>query len=264
MESYFKELADWALDHDVPSTTHAYGPRRDQVADLRLPDGDGPHPVAVVVHGGFWEERFGRETTTALAVALALAGWASWNVEYRRLGGGGGVPTTLADVLAATEAVRKVDADLDRTRPVAIGHSTGAQLALWLAGTERVGAAVGLAGVCDLEHAARVGLGDGAAVRFAGGTPEEVPEAYRAADPMRRLPTGVPQLLLHGSADPNVPSEHSRRYEQAARRAGDRCELVELDGANHFDVIDPRSEAWTRIVAELDELRPTVEPTLRR
>lgn len=253
-EEFFAELNAWTRRQDWPLATHRYGDGDDQLGELRLPaEGEG-WPVAIVVHGGFWRTRFDRETTAAIAVALAQAGWASWNVEYRRLGNGGGIPVTLEDVGAATDLLLGMDLPIDRARAVAIGHSSGGHLALWLAGTGRVAAAVGLAGICDLEHAVVNGLGEGAALELAGGTPAERPKAYDEADPMRRLPTGIPQLLVHGAADDRVAVEYSRRYRSAALAAGDRCELLEPENADHFNLVDPRSDAWAAAAAGLDRL----------
>ncbi|HEV7639416.1 MAG TPA: prolyl oligopeptidase family serine peptidase, partial [Gaiellaceae bacterium] len=214
--------------------------------DLRLPAGAGPHPVALVLHGGFWRAPFTRRNTSAVSAALTRAGWASANVEYRRLGPGG-YAATLADVAAARTHLDTLDASLDLRRTMAIGHSAGGHLALWLAATGRVSSVVALAGVCDLEDAARAGLGQHAVQEFLGGEPSEAPKAYAAADPARRLPLGVPQLLVHGTADDRVPFAHAERYAERARAAGDDCSLLALDGVDHFDVIDPRTEAWRAI-----------------
>lgn len=246
LETFLADLDAWAAAGPAPETLQ-YGPGPEQVVDLLLPAGEGPHPVALLVHGGFWRARFDRSTMAALAVDLTRRGVAAANVEYRRVGNGGGIPETLEDVEAAADAVARFGAPLDPARVVAVGHSAGGHLALWLAGTGTVRAAVSLAGVCDLAGAAGEGLGDGAAVELAGGLPAERPEAYTLADPLGRLPTGVPQLLVHGDADDCVPVEQSRRYARAAAAAGDRCELLELPDVGHFELIDPRDAAWRRI-----------------
>ena len=253
---FFDELGRWADAARVPVTTHRYGPDAEHEADLRLPAGAGPFPVAVVLHGGFWQAEFTREIMSAVAVALTQAGWATWNVEYRRVGAGGGIPQTLEDVHAAVPALERFGVPFARSRPVAIGHSAGGHLALWLAATGSVGAAVGLAAVCDLAAAAREGLGGGAAVELAGGLPEAVPEAYERADPITRLPTGVPQILVHGDRDDRVPVAQSRAYAERARTTGDECELVELRGAGHFELIDSRTASWRAVEAALAKLRP--------
>lgn len=226
--------------------THRYGPDPGQVADLYPPAGE-PRGTAVVVHGGFWRARFTRANSAAIAIDLARRGYETWNLEYRRVGAGGGVPATLDDMGAAVQSLAPA--------AIVIGHSAGGQLALWLAATGHVSVSVSLAGVCDLAGAARAGLGDGAAVEFVGGAPEERPDAYELADPMVRLPTGIPQILVHGDADDRVPVEQSRRYADAARAAGDPCELLELPGVGHFELIDPRSDAWATAVARIEGLR---------
>jgi Dipeptidyl aminopeptidases/acylaminoacyl-peptidases len=110
-------------------------------------------------------------------------------------------------------------------------------------------AAVSLAGVCDLVEGARLAVGDGAVAAFVGDAD------LALADPMHRLPAGVPQLLVHGDLDDRVPIELSRRYAAAARAAGDRCELHELPGVGHFEPIDPRSQAWSEAATALDRFQ---------
>lgn len=242
-----------------PAPAVRYGDHPDQLANLHLPAGEGgPWPVVVVVHGGFWRERWDRTTATPLARDLAARGYLAWNIEYRRVGQeGGGWPGTLDDAGAAVDALADVE-EADTERVAAVGHSAGGHLALWLAAREkprvRVRAAVSLAGVADLESGARAGLGDGAVVDFVGGGADDVPERYARASPAELLPLGVPQLLVHGGRDEIVPPEQSRAYAEKAGAAGDDVELVELPGADHFDVIDPGHDAWAAVVARLPRL----------
>lgn len=264
VQALLGKLAAFVAEAGVTRVTHPYGRTPEQVAELVLPpDGRTPHPVAVLLHGGFWRARFDRSTMAALAVDLARRGWASWNVEYRRAGTGGGPLEAITDARSAIAHLERVHEPLDLDRIVLVGHSAGAQLALCavgaLAGPEnvrppRASAVVCLAGVCDLESAAREGIGEGATVQFMGGTPEEVPELYAAADPIRRLPSGARVLLVHGDRDGRVPLEQSRAYLRAARHEGERCELLELPGTDHFDLIDPSSEAWAAVAERLPEL----------
>lgn len=254
LATFLTRLAEWVDEASWPVETTAYGDDADQVGELRLPEGPGPHPTAVVIHGGFWRAAYTHATTAAISVALARAGWATWNLEYRRVGSGGGYPETLEDVAAGTDALARLDAPLDLDRTVAIGHSAGGHLALWLASTGRVAGAVGLAAVSDLTAAASEHLGGDAAVEFLGGTPDDVPEAYGAADPALLLPFGVPQVLAHGTQDDRVPIAQSRSHIERARAAGDACRLLELEGVDHFDVIDPRSRAWSAIQDALTEM----------
>lgn len=251
------ELADLVTAAGGRPHTHAYGPDAEQVGDLLLPVTPGEHPVAVLLHGGFWRARFTRSSMAALAVDLADRGWATWNVEYRRTGNGGGVPETLEDVRAAVRALAQLPAPLDRRRVIIIGHSAGGQLGLCVADEPLVAAVVSLAGVCDLRGAYAEGIGEGAAAEFMGAAPDERPDAYRLADPLARCPTGVPVLLVHGDADQRVPVAHSRRYAQAAGEAGEgRCELMEVAGVDHFALIDPRTQTWAAVAARLETLAP--------
>jgi acetyl esterase/lipase len=256
VQALIAELSDWATAQGRPPRTHRYGSDPDHEADLLMPTATGgrSHRVVVLLHGGFWRARFTRATMAALAVDLTDRGWATWNVEYRRMGTGGGVPETLDDVRAAIDALTHLDAALDRSQVVVIGHSAGGQLALCTAGMPAVAGVVSLAGVCDLGSGARERIGDSAVLEFLGGTPQERPEAYAIADPTRLLPTGVEVLLVHGDADDRVPVQQSRGYARVARAAGDRCELLELTGVDHFALIDPRTPVWATIAGQLDAL----------
>jgi acetyl esterase/lipase len=201
---------------------------------------------------------------TPLAHDLAARGYLAWNVEYRRVGQvGGGWPGTLVDAAAAVDALEGVpDADLERL--AAVGHSAGGHLALWLAarskqavdapgGSPRIGVrlAVSLGGVCDLVRGADAELGAGACAALLGGGPADVPERYAMASPAALLPLGTRQVLVHGGRDDVVPPSQSRDYAAAARAAGDDVELVLIDDADHFDLIEPSNRAWKEVADRL-------------
>ena len=251
----------------------AYGDDAQQFGELYLPDGPGPHPVVILIHGGFWRAPYDLTLMSGLAQDLARRGIAAWNIEYRRVGdAGGGWPGTLQDVAHAADYLHTVAATyaLDLHRVVPIGHSAGGQLAFWLAGRPLMAAdsplaalatsplnyagAVSLAGALDLEHTWRLNLGKGAAAEFLGGAPREVPERYAAASPAALLPLGVPQVLLHGTSDDRVLLEVSQAYARKARAAGDPVTLIELPGADHFVLIDPTSAAWDTTLEETTRL----------
>ncbi|MGL6278676.1 MAG: alpha/beta hydrolase family protein [Gaiella sp.] len=246
LTALLEELERWSAERTGTVEQVAYGLHPDQVLDLRLPAGAGPHPLALVLHGGFWRPPYTRSGTAALAVALVEQGWATANAEYRRLGPGAYRPM-LDDVAAAGDALPGFAAT------VAVGHSAGGHLALWLAAQGRVDAVVALGGVCDLRAAAAAGLGTGAVAELLGGLPGERAAAYREADPAAHLPLGRPQVLVHGTHDDRVPIEHARAYAERSRAAGDDCRLVEVD-AGHFEPIDPRSAVWPTLCEVLATL----------
>jgi acetyl esterase/lipase len=213
-----------------------YGSHPSQVAELFSPD-EEPRGVAVVIHGGFWRGSYDRHLMDDLCRDLVERGWAAWNLEYRRLGDGGGWPHTFEDVEAGIRHLKASNKVL-----LAIGHSAGGHLALWAAAYGLVTGAVSQAGVCDLAEAARLGLSRGVVHELLP------PEAYAHASPAELLPLGVPQLLVHGEADDIVPVELSRSYHAAAVEAGDEVDLVTLPGVAHFEHLDPSSSAWRAVI----------------
>ena len=233
------------------TVAHRYGTHPQQVADLHRPKPPGPHPVAVVLHGGYWQRPYGKLIMRPLCEDLARRGWAAWNVEYRRLGReGGGWPQTFDDVALAIDHLATLDESLDLERVTAVGHSAGGQLALWAGARPRFPAdapgarprvmlsgVLALGAVCDLRLAGDI------ASRLVGGTPEEVPERWALADPMRQVPLHIPVALVHAPADETVPVKHSRAYAAAARAAGADVTLIEPPGG-HQDPINPGSAAW--------------------
>ncbi|MGH3622223.1 MAG: prolyl oligopeptidase family serine peptidase [Sciscionella sp.] len=246
-------------DAGVPAPIHiGYGEHPSQFGQLHLPSGERTCPVVVVLHGGFWAQRYGLDLGTPLAADLANRGVAAWNLEYRRLGGGGGWPGTFIDVARGVDALRTMAGEhrLDLDHVVTLGHSAGGQLAVWAAGRHRLPAeapgadpdvrpvgAVSQAGVLDLVRAARDGLGGMAVPSLLGGVPDTVPERYSWASPTELVPIGVPVSCVHGTSDTIVPISQSESYKQAADRAGDRAEVIRVPGG-HLEQIDPSTPAW--------------------
>ncbi len=246
-----------------------YGEDQAQHGVLHLPDGSGPHPTVVLIHGGFWLARYDASQMTPLAEDLVSHGWAVWNVEYRRVGNGGGWPATFEDIAAATDHLAAITethpVDLDRV--VAIGHSAGGQLAAWLAARPGLPAdapgadpevavhtVISQAGLLDLRGAAAQRLGGRSTQRFLGGAPDEVPDRYDLASPTERVPLGVPTVAVHGSADDLVPATQSRSFVDAATTAGDDATVVVVDGEGHFEHLDTGSRAWGAVHDALREL----------
>lgn len=239
-------------DHRLP-----YGKDPLQFGDLRLPSGMGPFPVVINIHGGFWRAAYDLEHNGHLCEALRAKGIATWSLEYRRLGNpGGGWPGTFDDVKAATEHTRELAKTypLDLKRAIAMGHSAGGHLALylgfeipWLKGV------ISLAGVADLRRAFELKLSKEVVKDFLGGTPAEVADRYKTASPIERLPMGKPVILIQGEKDNIVPPEIATRYAEAAKKAGDKVTLDLLPGG-HFELIDPSASQWATVEQRVQSL----------
>ncbi len=263
------------LDRTPPQADHrlAYGALPLQFGDLRLP---GPRgglraPVVVLIHGGWWQNSYDLSYLGFLCEALRMVGVATWSLEYRRVGdAGGGWPGTMADVSAGFDYLAELAKSypLDLYRVAAAGHSAGGQLAFWLAGRGHIpaesplslpqpkvhpGAVVGLAGAVDLRLCVELGgffrfrRSRPMAESLLGGSPSQVPDRYRAANPGDLLPFGSRQILLQGSEDDQIPPELPLRWAEKARQQWDRVDVQILPGADHFDVVDPQSKAWPAV-----------------
>jgi acetyl esterase/lipase len=228
-----RDAADILTDPPPPPADErvAYGPEPLQFADLRNVDGDA---LAIVLHGGSWRATYNLIHLAHLCIRLDEIGVPTLNVEYRRVGDpGGGWPGSLEDVVLAVELAKTL-----ARQPVLVGHSAGGHLALLAAKRTRL-PVVALAAVCDPP----TWRNDAVAAFFGGGS--RVPEA----SPLAQAPTGTPTILVHGTGDDVVPFEQSRRYADAAGAT-----LRPLEGAGHFEPIDPRSpevDVTLRAVQEL-------------
>ncbi len=249
----------------APSTSIRYGEDPLQVVDLWLPEGAGPHPVALMVHGGCWQTEIADRTIMNwIADDLRRRGIAVWNIDYRGVDRpGGGYPGTFQDVAAAADALRTHAARhrLDTGRVVAIGHSAGGHLALWLAARRRLPAGsplrtgdplriaevVSLGGLPDLEEAARgpgSGCGTEVIARISGGR-------FAETSVPRLAPLGVKQVLINGMQDRIIPTAYAEGYAAPTRAAGDDVRVRMLDATGHVELIAPETAAWAAAVEEL-------------
>jgi acetyl esterase/lipase len=240
-----------------------YGPDPAQFGELSLPEEPALGTV-VLIHGGFWRARYDLSLARPLAADLAARGYAAWNLEYRRTGAGGGWPATFEDVAAGIDLLATLP--VDTSRVVAVGHSAGGQLGVWAAaraglpdgmpGTRPRVAVTGVVsqgGVLALADCARDRLGADAALDFMGGGPDELPAAYRLADPMTRLVMPATVVCLHSRRDQRVPYSYSERYVAASAAAGGHASLVETVG-DHFTLIDPATPDWAAVLDALPGL----------
>ena len=230
---------------DAPDATLQYAGHSDGVVDFHLP-ASGAGPSVLLIHGGFWKQRYDRTHTRPAARALADLGYVVATPEYRRVGGGGGWPTTWQDLAAATRALPDLCADVDLhwEVPVVVGHSAGGHLALLLASSEvDLAGVVALAPVCDLRAALDLSLGSAATAAFLNGTDPG------PADPMSLTPRpGLRVEIVHGDRDEDVPISLSRDY--TARHPG--TAFTELD-CGHMELITPGSAAWPAVVRAVAE-----------
>lgn len=249
----------------------AYGADSLQWGVLRVPEGPGPHPVIVMMHGGCWVGLHRPGHVEPLMEALTARGWATWNLSHRNANDvGGGWTGTFEDVSAGVDFLRELAADhpIDTTRVVTMGHSAGGHLALWTATRDganplRLAGAISLGGIPDLRaHAVQDPNPCDDGVRaLLGGWPDEQPERYAAASPAEHLPLGVPQLFLHGRHDYVVPWQQVEAYAAAATEAGDDVTVRIFEDASHFEVIAPASGVWQASIAPaLIEWLQSLEP----
>ncbi len=243
-------------------THHTYGELPDQFGELRTPANSHARPLVVLIHGGFWRDQYHCDLMHPLAESLYDAGYASWNIEYRRVGPtGGGYPTTLTDVRAGIDHVTGPDwSDPGWPALVVIGHSAGGHLALWNASRADAGTrpalTIGLAAVADVIAANRNRVGVDATTNFFGGDIDDVPENYAAGQPNPASFHGR-VVLIHGDTDDSVPLAQS----YAIADHVDRLEV--LEGVDHFDVINPDHASWQIVVDELTSLDSSVGETDR-
>src|SRR6266536_617451 len=244
----------------------AYGSDPNQFLDLRLPSSRKKirslYPVIINIHGGFWRAKYNLEHAGHLCAALTAKGLATANLEYRRVGNEGGAwPGTFADIRSAYHFLLQNAErhNLDAGKVVVMGHSAGGQIALCLAAHEPgVNRIISLAGIVDLQRAYKLHLSNDAVFEFLRGTPAEVPDQYREADPMELSIPQAQQWLIHGTADEVVSVDFSRDYITAKKKRPDKekedAHLLEIPAAGHFDLIDPRSQAWKQVAETVHQL----------
>ena len=271
------EVSDIMTAADLPALGNppahariAYGDGPLQFADLRLPDGSGPHAVMILIHGGCWLSKYDITYFGKLADALAQSGIATWTVEYRRVGDeGGSWPGTFQDIATAADHLLSVakEYSLDTRRIIASGHSAGGHLALWLAARQqfeknalfrssyqlRLKGVLALAPAPDLTMLHKNGVCNNVIDKLMGGSPEEFPDRYAIGSVTELVPLGLPQVVLIGSYD-FAWREAGHRYYQQALAANDDVRLIEAPESGHFEMIDPDSSPWPLVLDAAHEL----------
>lgn len=266
----FQALPSGAADHRI-----TYGQDPNHFGDLRLPAGDGPYPLAILIHGGCFTARFADLRDMApMAEALKARGIATWNVEYRRLGqAGAGWPGTYLDIARAVDHVRTLAPKytLDLKRVIIVGHSAGGHLALWAAARSRLERAsalfeespltlrgvVDLAGPPDMETYAKLAkgaCGPDVVESLLGGSAATVPERYAQVSAQRLLPLRIPQVLVWGQRDDIHPIALRDEYVAAATRSGDTVKQLTFPQLGHFEIASPFAPSWPDVESEIRAL----------
>jgi acetyl esterase/lipase len=248
-----------------PDATIAYGPDQMQKVDVWRPKGKGPFPVVVMVHGGCWTTSIAdRSLMNWVADDLRKDGIAVWNIDYRGVDrAGGGYPGTFEDAAKATDALSANAAtlDLDTRRIVAIGHSAGGHLALWLAARAKIPAAsplhssaplridhvISLGGLPDLEATAATpanGCGTEVVAKLVGTPSAARADVYADTSVPRLLPLGIAQDLVNGREDRIIPFPFATDYVAKAKAAGDTAVLHTIPATGHVELVAPETAAW--------------------
>ncbi len=253
---------------DTGSIHVAYGAAPEQYGELRLPAGDGPFPVALVLHGGCFLASMGTTRyMRSFADSLRSAGIATWNAEYRSVDSpDGGWPETFRDVGRAVDYVRALARryPLDTTRVIVVGHSSGGFLALWLGSRVALPVDAALYAPAPLPLRAAVALGaDGdlppiapglmatckipVADRLFGGDSSTQRVRRAQGNPADMPPSSIRQVLIVGDKDEFEAPALRDGYVARARVKGDSITLTVLPGARHLDLVHPTGAVWPTI-----------------
>jgi len=255
------ETVGWRPER-LPEARIVYGEKNPlQFADLRLPSSPPPpggYPVIVFIHGGAWLAEWSKDHTEPFAEALTEQGFATWDLEFRRIGNrDGAYPGTFEDIADGTDYLRTVAETypLNLDRVIASGHSSGGHLALWLGGRHqlpessplyrahplRLAGIVSIAGVNDLEVSLELGDRTDVLTLVGAKSAESAAARFAETNPARLRPFGIPQTLMIGDKDSQWRLDMTKRDAAHASKSGDTTKHVIVPGANHMDVIDPRS-----------------------
>ena len=223
--------------------TLAYG-SSPQNTVVNIKGSDSSLGAVTLIHGGCWSNAYDRDHTLPMAEALSTAGYDVWVPEYRRVGdSGGGWPGSLEDIIAAVEFVT----DKTEQPPILVGHSAGGHLALRAAQTGlAIGGVVGLAPITDLvSYGAESGSCQSMVAPFMGDETYSPDESYRDASVTLNA-IDVPVTVVIGKDDPIVGANQVAVFEGG--------QVTTVDGAGHFDVIHPETEAFSAVLAALEAM----------
>lgn len=265
-----------ALPYSRADIRISYGDSPRQFGDLRLPQGKGPFPVVIVIHGGCWLSNMANLNFMApVAQALTKEGYATWNIEYRAADSkGGGWPGTFQDVGKAVDFLQTIAPKyhLDLNKVVIIGHSAGGHLALWVASRHKlpndsllysghilpIKGVISLAGPGDLRNympwGEKVCKNDNIANMLVGNTKALQDERFSQTSPAEMLPLGVKQIVIIGDNDLGVPAMLGEEYVAKALQKGDDATFMLAKDSAHYEVVAPGSHAWPMVLISINAL----------
>lgn len=259
-----KTLEDYiSLKHAAPDHRISYGKHSEQFGELYLPKENNLHPTIIMIHGGCWQARYNLTVLGQLSKALTKIGYAVWNIEFRRLGNGGGFPITFEDVAMGADFLNTIAKKyaLDLNSLTAMGHSAGGHLALWLAGRHHLSRSskfhsnsaiklervISLAGIPDLVAGVEQDICRGACLNLMGGLPNKIPEQYQLASPHHLLPLNIPHWHLVGEHDPLVPVSYLEPFIQRAKQQDTHVHFEVIPEIGHFEMVMPNTVSWNYI-----------------
>jgi len=252
-----------------------YGNSASEIVDIWIPDGKGPHPVVIMVHGGCWQKSIAdRSLMDYAAEALRREGIAVWNIEYRGVDeAGGGYPGTYLDVARAADllAENALYYELDMSRIAGFGHSAGGHLVTWLAGRKNLppGSAlytqpkievigvVNSGGLADLEASEPLTLPSCLAAikdQLTGAPTDGRPDVMAETSSDRLLPTGLVIHSVNGARDRIAPPELGEGFTAKARAAGDKAQTHIIADEGHVELIAPGTAAFDKQIEILKEM----------
>jgi len=243
-----------------------YGSDPNQFGDLYLPvtPPEPTYPVLVLLHGGCWLSQYGLSPLGEMSRAISHKGVAVWNLEYRRIGGGGGWPATFQDVANGIDYLRQVAIryHLNVSNVFIAGHSAGGHLAVWAASRPNLkhGATlyspnpihmtgvVALEAIPDLEGSITSGICGGLAATLMGGPPGTYPERYAEGSVHFLSPLKIFQVFFSGAQDNIVPRSYLISYTANARKHGDLCIFRGFNNSGHFEPVFISTEAGRELI----------------
>ena len=267
-----RTVDDYLALKPVKPTNHiAYGEHDQQFGELYLPQSVSEqeqqklYPIIILLHGGCWRAAYDSSVLGGLSQSLCQLGYAVWNLEYRRLGNGGGWPVTFQDVALGTDFLRSI-ADkyyLDLHRVITMGHSAGGHLALWLASRNKLAtdsvvyqpkplaiqSVISLAGIPDLDQASKRSICRGAVDELMGGSPDAIAKKYKQGSPHHLEPFDISTYHLVGEFDPIVPFPYLAQYLEENPSPHKQLDIIPDIG--HFEMVMPDTIAWDYILRAL-------------